>query len=143
MTKLISFPSLAAFVLKKWNVGGISFCVDLDQRRKTAFFFGKKLRIFLEKKLRIFLETKLLSRLVDSIRSKGETSGGNRDMLSGATKSLISLPLTEIHPDIFENVFLQWVHNAHSKIDKMSYSVQLIFRIYFKGWVEIFASCLP
>ena len=44
---------------------GISFCVDLDQSRKTAFFFGKKLRIFLEKKtfifgknLRIFLEKK-------------------------------------------------------------------------------------
>ena len=50
MTKLISFPSLAAVVLKKWNVDGISFCVDLDQRRKTAFFFGKKLRIFLERK---------------------------------------------------------------------------------------------
>ena len=37
---------------------GISFCVDLDQSRKTAFFFGKKLRIFLEKKLRIFHEKK-------------------------------------------------------------------------------------
>ena len=38
---------------------GISFCVDLDQSRKTAFFFGKKLRMFLEKKLKIFLEKKL------------------------------------------------------------------------------------
>ena len=99
--------------------------------------------IFLTRSWEYFLKRKLLSRLLDSIRSKGEMSGGNRDMLSGATKSLISLPLTEIHPDIFENVFLQWVHNAHSKIDKISYSVQLIFRIYFKGWVEIFASGLP
>ena len=57
MTKLISLSSLAVSVLKKWN--GISFCVGLDQRRKTAFFFGKKLRIFLEKKLKIFLEKKI------------------------------------------------------------------------------------
>ena len=58
-------------------------------------------------------------------------------------QNLWYLPLTEIHPDIFENVFLQWVHNAHLKIDKISYSAQLIFLINFKDWVQVFVLCLP
>ena len=34
---------------------------------------------------------------------------------------------------IFENIFLQWGHNAHSKINKISYSAPLIFLINSKG----------
>ena len=100
MTKLITLPwmNYCCPCFGEVECGWNFILCELGSEQKNCILFGKKLRIFIEKKTFIFLvrseeyflKRKLLSRLVDSIHSKGETSGGNRDMLSGATKSLIS-----------------------------------------------------
>ena len=111
MTKFILLPSMNycrcfGEVECGWNF----ILCELGSEQKNCILFWQEVEniSFLSRSWEYFLKRKLLSRLVDSIRSKGETSGGNRDMLSGATKSLISLPPIQIHPHIFENAFLQW-----------------------------------
>ena len=111
---------IIAPVLKRWNVDGISFCVDLDQSKNCI--------LFLVRSWEYFLKRKLLSRLLDSIRSKGETSGGNRDMLSGATKSLISF-LSQKYIKTYLKMFFCSGFTMHTLLNLFSWSI-------LKVWVK-------